>query len=82
MKAINLKLKFSGIYCIINIKNNKCYIGSTKYISSRLWKHRSLLRNKKHDNQHLQNAWNKYGEDNFDYYIVEKCNIELLEERE
>lgn len=53
MKAINRKLKFSGIYCIINIYNNKRYIGSSKCISSRLWKHRSMLRNNKHDNQHL-----------------------------
>lgn len=82
MKAINLKLKFSGIYCIINIYNNKRYVGSSKCISSRLWKHRSMLRHNNHDNQHLQNAWNKYGEGKFDYYILEKCQEEVLEDRE
>jgi predicted GIY-YIG superfamily endonuclease len=82
MKAISLKLKFSGIYCIINIKNNKRYVGSSRNVSSRLWCHRSELRNNKHDNQHLQNAWNKYGEQMFDYYILEKCEESKLQERE
>lgn len=30
----------------------------------------------------LQNAWNKYGEDNFKDYILELCDIEKLDDRE
>ena len=35
-----------------------------------------------HGNIHLQHAWNKYGEDNFEFSIIEECDIELLDERE
>lgn len=82
MKSITQNLKISGIYCIINIKNSKKYIGSSKNIRQRLWTHRAELRHNKHDNAHLQAAWNKYGEHNFDYYIIEVCAEDLLLERE
>lgn len=82
MKRITQDLKISGIYCIINIKNSKKYIGSSKNIRQRLWSHRAELRHNKHENNYLQNAWNKYGEHNFDYYILEKCEESLLLEKE
>lgn len=82
MKAISKNLTFSGIYCIINLVNNKKYIGSSKNIRTRLWCHRAELRHGHHDNCHLQRAWNKYGESNFDFYIIEKCEESLLLERE
>lgn len=82
MKSITQDLKISGIYCIINIKNSKKYIGSSKNIRQRLWSHRAELRHNKHENAHLQSAWNKYGEHNFDYYILENCDKSLLLERE
>lgn len=44
--------------------------------------HRSYLRDNKHQNQHLQNAWNKYGENAFDYYILEFCEEGILTIRE
>ena len=72
----------SGIYKIINLVNNKVYIGKATRISARLSAHRYLLRHKKHVNTYLQNAWNKYGEDNFKLEIVEKCEISILPERE
>lgn len=71
---ITKKLKQSGIYCLINIINNKRYIGSSKNIYQRLLKHRSLLRKNKHENIKLQNSWNKYQENNFNFYILEFCN--------
>lgn len=30
----------------------------------------------------MQNSWNKYGEDNFKFYILEKCSKENLDEKE
>lgn len=76
MDRISLKLNFCGVYMITNYVNSKRYIGSSIHIGQRLWEHRSHLRHNKHDNSHLQKAWNKYGEDNFNYSILEKCSPE------
>lgn len=70
----------SGIYCICNRKNGKFYIGSARNILHR-WKHghiRNLKRNR-HSNKHLQNAWNKYGEDCFALEVLEYQPNHLLE---
>lgn len=75
-------LKVSGIYCIENRINHKSYIGSSKNLYQRLLKHFALLRHNKHQNAHLQNAWNKYGEDNFEWSIIEMCDNSMLTERE
>lgn len=72
----------SGIYCIENKINGKKYIGSSDDIEERWYYHRTKLKNKTHDNEHLQRSYNKYGIDNFVYYIVEKCSMRKLEERE
>lgn len=83
MKKITKKLQnVCGVYKITNLINGKFYIGSSKNLRVRLWKHRSLLRHNKHDNPHLQNSWNKYGEDNFDYSVVEICDESIQYERE
>ena len=79
---ITQNYKFSGIYCIINTLNGKKYIGSSVNIYSRWLKHRATLRGNYHGNPHLQNAWNKYGEKSFHFFIVEKCPPEVLKERE
>jgi group I intron endonuclease len=73
-----------GVYCIENILNGKKYIGSTKSnFRKRLINHRCILRANKHDNIFLQNAWNKYGENNFKCSIVENVNDScLVRERE
>lgn len=73
MMQIKRTLKKCGIYVIINLINNHKYIGSSKNIQQRLMEHRSNLRHNHHINEHLQNAWNKYGEENFDYYVLEFC---------
>lgn len=74
MQKIEKNLNFkSGIYMIINLINNKKYIGSSKNIYSRIAKHRSLLRKNKHYNKKFQNSWNKYNEEFFKYVILEYC---------
>jgi len=85
LKDLEIKwdIKISGIYQIQNKINNKIYIGSAIDIYNRLHKHVSDLKKNKHHSIHLQRAWNKYGENNFDFNIVENVdNKELLIERE
>jgi len=67
-KFINFKNK-SGNYHILNLLNNKIYFGSAKNLYSRMTTHYSLLNLNKHHNKHLQNAWNKYGEENFKFFV-------------
>ena len=71
-----------GIYRIRNLINNKVYIGSTKNMKVRWAKHKALLRHNKHQNTHLQSAWNKYGEDAFVFEVIEECKTEDLISRE
>jgi group I intron endonuclease len=60
----------SGIYQIINLVNNKCYIGSTKNFQIRYNKHKFELATSKHPNQALLNAYRKYGADLFTFKII------------
>ena len=59
-----------GVYRIYNKVNGKFYIGSSLNVPNRITVHFSLLRNNRHYNKKLQNAWNKYGEENFDYEVL------------
>jgi group I intron endonuclease len=61
----------SGIYKIVNILDGKIYIGSSSNFCKRWNGHITCLRKNKHHSPHLQNAWNKYGEENFKFEIVE-----------
>lgn len=59
----------AGIYKIRNKVNDKYYLGSTRNLRKRMREHLSMLRNNKHGNAHLQNAFNKHGEDAFIFEI-------------
>lgn len=77
MNKIDFKLKGKcGIYSIKNVINNKRYIGSSKNLYNRLHEHLHNLKYKKSHNRHLQSSWDKYGEDNFEYSILEFCEID------
>ena len=71
-----------GIYKIENSVNNKIYIGSSIDINKRFYKHLWMLRKGIHDNIHLQNSFNQYGENSFNFSILEYCNISELVNRE
>lgn len=63
--------KDSGIYCITCTGNGKKYIGKTEQtFSKRYWHHKWKLNNGCHDNEYLQNSWNKYGKDSFVFEVV------------
>lgn len=69
-------LKKSGIYVIVNLKNGKKYLGSAKKLERRFKYHFYMLARNMHSNKHLQNAFNKFGENNFEFKIIEFCNKE------
>lgn len=83
MEKIDFKLKGKcGVYMIFNLQNGKRYVGSSVDIYNRLHEHlHILIRNEAH-NKHLQNAWNKYGKDNFIYCVLEYCDKDKQFERE
>lgn len=60
-----------GIYYILNTINKKIYIGSSCHINRRFYEHKYFLNKNEHTNGHLQSAWNKYGENNFEFGIIE-----------
>ena len=63
-----------GIYIIENKVNGHFYIGSSKSLSVRINDHKSSLRCNKHSNNHLQKAYNKYGQEHFSFNIVVYCS--------
>lgn len=85
MQVNKKDLNKSGIYCIRNLINYKVYIGKSKNIYARIANHINGLRCKsKNENRYLINAWHKYGEENFDYYVLEylKYDEDKIAERE
>lgn len=61
------------IYAIKCKVNNKLYIGRThRKITDRIKAHLSSLRSNRHTNKQLQEDFNKYKEDNFEFYEIEK----------
>lgn len=71
-----------GIYKIENKINSKCYVGQSIDIEHRWMIHKSTLNNNTHHNNYLQRAWNKYGEENFEFKILEICSEDELDEKE
>ena len=73
-------MRLTGVYAITCKANGKKYIGSVQTsFNTRSSTHRSRLRSgksrgKNHHCIHLQNAWNLYGEDAFEFSIVEICD--------
>lgn len=63
----------SGVYAIVNTLNNKKYVGSSSNIRKRYRQHYNELSKNHHVNAHLQRAFNKYGKDVFEFWILEQC---------
>lgn len=74
--------KKSGVYMILNTKNEKVYIGQTRDLYKRIVRHISDLNLNKHANVYLQNSWNKRGLKSFSFFIVEYCDVSILNSRE
>ena len=74
------KIDICGIYKLVNTATGQCYVGQSQRSQKRIKEHFRLLRHNKHPNQHLQNAYNKYGATNFYGAIEIECeNAEQLD---
>lgn len=67
------------IYVITNKISGKKYVGQTTNFFQRKECHLSNLRVGKHHSQKLQNAYNKYGEENF-IWSYEICEVDSIED--
>lgn len=72
-KDLNQKCGIYKITC-----NEHSYIGSSINIYYRLKRHISDLLRNKHANKYMQNAFNKYGKDSFNFEVIEECSRVVL----
>lgn len=79
-KIMGYKNLHSGIYEILNIVTNKRYIGMSKCIQYRWDNHKQDLKNNRHSNPHLQESYNKYGKECFQFKILEHISKENTKE--
>ena len=73
---------YSGIYSISFNGDERVYIEKASDIVKWFWIHFSTLSKNAHENIELQRAWNKYGESNFVFEVLEACPYAELWERE
>jgi group I intron endonuclease len=72
----------SGVYRIVNTRNENTYVGSSYNVQARMQVHRYELKKGTHPNPHLQRSWNKYGESAFVFSMIEEVPVPHLLERE
>jgi group I intron endonuclease len=73
----------TGIYEILNTENGKWYRGQTiEGFDVRFHKHRWSLNRGEGVNEHLQRAWDKYGEEAFTFSVLSRCAPEFCNELE
>ena len=61
----------SGVYRIVNMRNGKVYVGSSRDVASRIINHRDRLAAGNHPNRHLQRAWHRHGAEAFVFAVIE-----------
>lgn len=75
--------KTGTIYKIENVVNGKVYIGQTRQpFKRRKQAHVYELSNNRKRNRKLQNAWDKYGPENFKFCIIGRYPLDELDEKE
>src|ERR1700734_1091413 len=73
----------TGVYLIRNKVNDKKYVGSASRSFEQRWRlHRNQLNRGDHVICHLQASWLKYGQDAFEFTVLEYCNPEQCTQRE
>jgi group I intron endonuclease len=71
-----------GIYGWKNVVNGKWYIGQSVNVYERKCTHLQKARRGRHHNAHFQSAFTKYGENSFEFYVLEEVPENLLDIRE
>ena len=72
-----------GVYKVINLNTNRFYVGSTIWrFDRRLRKHQGLLEQNKHYSKLWQQDWNEFGNDSFQFEILEFTNKVDAQDRE
>lgn len=78
-EPITYDLNVHGIYEIVNIKNNKRYIGLSKNIKERWKSHISSLNSGRHHCEALKLDWEEYGSESFRFNVIQVIeNNEML----
>ena len=74
----------TGIYKITNLINGHAYVGQAKDIERRWTQEKNASKNQSNPgyNYPLMKAFRKYGIENFNFEIVEECDINDLNNRE
>lgn len=74
-------MKTAGIYCFKCLKNGKVYIGQSVDVHARQKQHVSQLVARKKEGK-WQADWNKWGEESFEFSILEEVSLEEKYETE
>lgn len=86
MRVINFSFKYNqnicGIYLIWNPESSKGYVGQSVNILRRYWSHKADYINNHNNLPILHKAFDKYGINNFEFYLLEECPINTLNDRE
>jgi group I intron endonuclease len=73
----------SGVYAIYCLVTGVCYVGSSKMLYDRFSIHKTSLQNNCNDNKRLQEDYNKYGDSNFRFAVLEYVyDLAMLRVRE
>lgn len=70
------------IYKIVCTANNKVYVGRSSSYKRRKTEHFRYLSQNKHANPIMQSAYNKYGKEAFEFYMIEECDNTAVKDRE
>lgn len=73
-----MDIKHPGIYKITHIASERCYVGSSGNIERRWADHIRDFRGGRHHSPYFARVWNKYGQDSFQFEILEELNLSGL----
>ncbi len=66
--------KICGIYVIKNKVTGECYVGASVNVYKRIDGHFNMLKNGGHTSKPLHHSYQKYGQEAFEWEILEVCN--------